>query len=95
MKKVLICKDEVSNELLEVKTLEETENIKYMFDVVPEIEEIEGKVGKYELDANGQIIINYYDIPKTEVETLQEKQLEQEMLIAELLLMVAGGGLNA
>lgn len=80
--KLLICKDQEQNQLLEVRQLPETENIQYhIIEDAPKIEEIEGKIGKYALDDEGNIIVVYEEIPKTETEILKQRVSELEETI--------------
>ena len=73
-KRLLILTDKEQNTLLETKILNETDNITYtIVDNPPVIEEIDGKIGKYVLGDNGKLTVKYTDIPKTDIEILQEE----------------------
>ena len=81
-KKLFIYKDIEQKNILEMREYNTTDNIiAEVLSDYPIIEEIEGKIGKYVLDDDGNIIVEYTDIPKSEVELLQEEnqQLEQRM----------------
>lgn len=82
--KLLICKDILNNNLISTKTLDETDNIKYeLIENAPEIEQKEGYIGVYKLDDKGNIIIDYIEIQKTEIELLREElSATQDLLIA-------------
>lgn len=83
--KLLICKDFKSNAILESKNLNETDSIKYLvIEDAPEIEQREGYTGHYELDSNGEIIVVYEEIPKTEIELIKEQLLATQMTIIEI-----------
>ena len=72
--RLLICKDLEQNSLLEARPLEENDNSKYyIIDNVPEIEYREGYYGKYALNENGEVYVEYIEIPPSEVEDLQEQ----------------------
>ena len=72
--RLLICKDSEQNTLLEARPLEENEKRKYyIIDNVPEMEYREGYYGKYSLDKNGEVYIEYVEIPPTKEEELQEQ----------------------
>ena len=72
--RLLICKDSEQNTLLETRLLNETDNIKYyIIEDAPIIEEREGEIGKYALDENGEVYIEYVEIPPTKEEELQEQ----------------------
>ena len=74
MSRLLICKDSEQNTLLETRLLNETDNIKYyIIEDVPTIEEREGEIGKYALDENGEVYVEYTKIPPTKDEELQEQ----------------------
>ena len=73
-KRLLICKDAEQNTLLETRLLNETDNIRYyIIEDAPIIEEREGEIGKYALDENGEVYVEYIEIPPSEVEELQEQ----------------------
>lgn len=85
MERLLICKDNEQNSLLESRKLEETDNIKYtIVENPPEIEEVDGKIGYYALDDNGNIIVKYKDIPKSKEDELGEQvnKLKEELTSA-------------
>ena len=72
--RMLICKDLEQNRLFEARPLEETENRKYyIVDDAPEMEYREGYYGKYALDENGEVYVEYTEIPLTKEEELQEQ----------------------
>ena len=74
MSRLLICKDSEQNTLLESRLLNETDNIKYyIIEDAPEIEYREGYYGKYSLDENGEVYIEYVEIPPSKEEELQEQ----------------------
>ena len=84
--KVLICKDNLTNTLISTQLLPETDNIKYIIvDNAPIIEAKEGYIGKYVLDTDGNITVEYTEIPKSEVELLKEEneQLQERMATAQ------------
>ena len=73
-KRLLICKDAEQNTLLETRLLNETDNIKYyIIEDAPIIEEREGEIGKYALDENGEVYVEYTEIPPSKDEELQEQ----------------------
>lgn len=72
--RLLILKDSEQNTLLETMSLQETDNIKYyIIEDAPTIEEREGEIGEYALDENGEVYVEYIEIPPSEVEELQEQ----------------------
>ena len=74
MSRLLICKDSEQNTLLETRLLNETDNIKYyIIEDVPIIEERENEIGKYALDENGEVYVEYVEIPPSKEEELQEQ----------------------
>ena len=74
MSRLLICKDSEQNTLLETRLLNETDNIKYyIIEDAPIIEEREGYYGKYALDENGEVYVEYIEIPPSKEEELQEQ----------------------
>ncbi len=76
--KLLICKDNKSNTLLESRNLNETDSIKYLvIEDAPEIERREGYTGHYELDSNGQIIVTYEKTGLTAKERLIKESKEK------------------
>ena len=58
---------------------------------LPELVYKEGYFAYHSVKDDGSVEVLYSEIPKTEAEMLSEKILEQEKLIADLMLMVAGG----
>lgn len=76
-KKLLICKDTLSNTILETRVLYESDSIKYeIIEDAPTIEERENEVGKYVLGEDGQLTVVYEEKPKTQLDLIQE-QLNQ------------------
>ena len=74
MSRLLILKDSEQNTLLETRVLNETDNIKYsIIEDAPTIEEREGEIGKYALDENGEVYVEYVEIPLSKEEELQEQ----------------------
>ena len=72
--RLLICKDLDKNVLLEARPLEENDNSKYyIIDNAPEMEFREGYYGKYSLDENGEVYVEYVEIPLSKEEELQEQ----------------------
>ena len=72
--KLLICKDLEQNTLLEARALEENDNCEYyIIDNAPEMEHREGYYGKYALDENGEVYVEYVEIPPSKEEELQEQ----------------------
>ena len=72
--RLLICKNLEKNSLLEARPLEENDNSKYyIIDNAPEMEYREGYYGKYALNENGEVYVEYIEIPPSEVEDLQEQ----------------------
>ena len=85
MSRLLICKDSEQNTLLETRLLNETDNIKYyIIEDAPIIEEREGEIGKYALDENGEVYIEYVEIPPTKEEELQEQINELQDVVMTL-----------
>ena len=83
--RLLICKDSEQNTLLETRLLNETDNIKYyIIEDAPIIEEREGEIGKYALDENGEVYIEYVEIPPTKEEELQEQINELQDVVMTL-----------
>lgn len=81
--KLLICKDTLNNNLISTQILDETDNIKYkIIENAPEIELKEGYIGVYKLDDKGNIIVEYIEKQKTEIELLREElSATQDLLI--------------
>lgn len=72
--RLLVCIDKEQNTLLEQRFLQETDNIKYyIIENAPTIEEREGEIGKYALDENGEVYVEYTKIPLSKEEELQEQ----------------------
>ena len=72
--RLLILKDSEQNTLLETMSLQETDNIKYyIIEDAPEMEYREGYYAKYALNENGEVYVEYIEIPPSEVEELQEQ----------------------
>ena len=72
--RMLICKDSEQNTLLEARPLEENDNRKYyIIDNAPEMERREGYYGKYSLDENGEVYVEYVEIAPSKEEELQEQ----------------------
>ena len=85
MSRLLICKDSEQNTLLETRLLNETDNIKYyIIEDAPAIEEREGEIGKYALDENGEVYVEYIEIPPTKEEELQEQINELQDVVMTL-----------
>lgn len=83
--RMLICKDLEENILLEARQLEETENRKYyIIDNAPEMEYREGYYGKYSLDENGEVYVEYIEIPPSKEEELQEQINELQDVVMTL-----------
>ncbi|QEH67252.1 hypothetical protein QTL86_19385 [Cellulosilyticum sp. ST5] len=90
MERLLICKDVEQNTILIQQQLDETENITYsIIDNPPVIELVEGKIGKYSLDTEGNIIVVYEDVPKSEVELLKEDNEALKQAVTELSMIVS------
>ena len=90
MKRLLVCKDAEQNTILIQQILNETDNITYsIVDNPPLIEHVEGKIGEYALDANGNVIVVYKDIQKTEVELLKEDNEALKQAVTELSMIVS------
>ena len=72
--RLLILKDSEQNTLLEARPLEENDNRKYyIIENAPEIEHREGYYGKYALNENGEVYVEYVEIPLSKEEELQEQ----------------------
>ena len=72
--RLLICKDLEKNILLEARPLEENDNCEYcIIDNAPEMEYREGYYGKYALNENGEVYVEYIEIPLSKDEELQEQ----------------------
>ena len=83
--RMLICKDLEENILLEARQLEETENRKYyIIDNAPEMEYREGYYAKYALDENGEVYVEYIEIPPSKEEELQEQINELQDVVMTL-----------
>ena len=83
--RLLICKDAEQNTLLETRVLNETDNIKYyIIEDAPTIEEREGEIGKYALDENGEVYVEYIEIPLSKDEELQEQINELQDIVMTL-----------
>ena len=83
--RLLICKDAEQNTLLETRLLNETDNIKYyIIEDAPIIEERENEIGKYALDENGEVYVEYTKIPPTKEEELQEQINELQDVVMTL-----------
>ena len=91
-KRLLICKDSEQNTLLETRLLNETDNIRYyIIEDAPIIVEREGEIGKYALDENGEVYIEYVEIPPSKYEELQEQINELQDVVMTLTNTVTGG----
>ena len=91
-KRLLICKDSEQNTLLEARLLNETDNIRYyIIEDAPEIEYREGYYGKYSLDENGEVYIEYVEIPPSKEEELQEQINDLQDIVMTLANTVTGG----
>lgn len=91
-KSILVRKEKETGKVISQQLLFDDETTEHMIiSDLPVIEEKEGFSGHYIVSETGEVSIEYIEIPKTEVEILEEKLLEQEKLIADLMLMVAGG----
>ena len=85
MSRLLICKDSEQNTLLETRLLNETDNIKYyIIEDAPIIEERECQIGKYALDENGEVYIEYVETPPSKDEELQEQINELQDIVMTL-----------
>ena len=83
--RLLICKDSEQNTLLEARPLEENDNRKYyIVDDAPEIEYREGYYGKYALNENGEVYVEYTEIPPSTEEELQEQINELQDVVMTL-----------
>ena len=83
--KLLICKDSEQNTLLEARPLEENDNSKYyIIDNAPEMEYREGYYGKYALDENGEVYVEYIEIAPSKEEELQEQINELQDVVMTL-----------
>ena len=83
--RLLILKDSEQNTLLETMSLQETDNIKYyIIEDAPIIEEREGEIGKYALDENGEVYVEYIEIPLSKEEELQEQINELQDVVMTL-----------
>ena len=72
--RLLILKDSEQNTLLEARPLEENDNRKYyIIENAPEIEHREGYYGKYALNENGEVYVEYVEIAPSKEEELQEQ----------------------
>ena len=72
--RMLICKDSEQNTLLEARPLEENDNREYyIIDNAPEMEYREGYYAKYALNENGEVYVEYIEIPLSKEEELQEQ----------------------
>ena len=92
MSRLLICKDSEQNTLLETRLLNETDNIKYyIIEDAPIIEEREGEIGKYALNENGEVYIEYVEIPPSKEEELQEQINDLQDIVMTLANTVTGG----
>lgn len=91
MRNAIICRDILNKKLINVNILDETENIKYSLEEVPEIEDKAGEIGQYVLLEDGSVGVEYTPIPPSEMELMQKKLEEQDELIADLMLLIAGG----
>ena len=85
MSRLLICKDSEQNTLLETRLLTETDNIRYyIIEDAPIIEERQGEIGKYALDENGEVYVEYTKIPPSKEEELQEQINELQDIVMTL-----------
>ena len=85
MSRLLICKDAEQNTLLETRLLNETDNIKYyIIEDAPEMEYREGYYAKYALNENGEVYVEYVEIPPTKEEELQEQINELQDVVMTL-----------
>ena len=90
--RLLICKDSEQITLLEARPLEENDNRKYyIVDDAPEIDYREGYYGKYALDENGEVYVEYIEIAPSKEEELQEQINELQDVVMTLANTVTGG----
>lgn len=83
--RLLICKDLEKNILLEARPLEEDDNCEYcIIDNAPEMEYREGYYGKYALNENGEVYVEYTKIPPSTEEELQEQINELQDVVMTL-----------
>ena len=100
MNKVLfVYKDKEQKTVLNWHEYTVTDNIKCeILSEYPQIEEIEGQYGYYSLDEEGNVIVKYTELPKTEVEllkleneALEERLCAMQELVATILFEKATG----
>ncbi|WP_410496400.1 hypothetical protein QTL86_02730 [Cellulosilyticum sp. ST5] len=90
MKRLLICTDQEQKSVLLQQFLDETDSITYsIINNPPVIEEVDGKIGRYVLDDDGNIIVIYEDIPKSEVELLKADNEALKQAVTELSMIVS------
>ena len=90
--RLLICKNLEENILLEARTLQETDNSKYyIIDNVPEMEYREGYYGEYALNENGEVYVEYIEIPPSKDKELQEQINDLQDVVMALTNAVVGG----
>ena len=83
--RLLICKNLEENILLEARALQETDNSKYyIIENAPEMEYREGYYAKYALDENGEVYVEYIEIPPSKEEELQEQINELQDVVMTL-----------
>lgn len=93
--KLLVRKNKTTGKAISQQLLFDDDTTEHIIiSGLPNIEERQGYIGEYVVKEDGTVEVVYTEKPKTEVELLQEKQLQQEQLIADLMLMVAQGGVT-
>lgn len=91
-KSILIRKEKETGKVISQQLLFDDETTQHIIiSDLPEIHEKEGFSGHYIVSETGEVKVEYIEMPKTEIEILNEKLLDQEKIIADLILMVAGG----
>lgn len=94
--KLLVRKEKATGKVLSQQLIFDDETTEHIIiENLPVIEEKEGFIGEYVVKEDGTVEVVYTERPKTEIELMKEKQIEQDQLIADLMLMIAGGGMNA
>ena len=88
---ILVRREKETGKVISQELLFDSENTEHIFiDELPEIEERDGYIGRYVVSDEGIVSVIYEEIPKTEIELLREQLLEQEELLADLMLQIVG-----
>ena len=90
-KKLFILRDKAQNKLMFYQEYDTTENIDIeIITDYPEIKQYEDKDGRYILNEEGNIAVEYVDLPKSEFDILKEENEDLKQKMCELQEILAG-----